>query len=289
MRILLTGATGFTGRHFVEAAVAAGHQVVSLRSKLTDKISLQQEVAEAMPEAVVHLAAISFVGYTDEAAFYAVNTVGTTHLLASLAALPHAPAKVLIASSANVYGNCPNSPIDETQPPAPVNHYAMSKLAMEYLARIYLDRLPIVIARPFNYTGPGQTLSFVIPKLVDCYARRLPVIELGNLQVEREFNDVRMVCDAYLSLLNYGQAGEVYNVCSGRSYTLRQVMDILAELTGHQPKVRVNPVFVRINEVCRLCGNAAKLQSLYTRAGKVWWQPDLRETLAWMLSQVVTP
>ncbi len=286
MRILLTGATGFTGRHFVQAAVVAGHQVVPLRARLSDQASVQQEIAAVLPEAVVHLAAISFVGHTDEAAFYAVNTVGTTHLLAALATLPRKPAKVLIASSANVYGNCPHSPIDETQPPAPVNHYAMSKLAMEYLARTYLDRLPIVITRPFNYTGPGQALSFVIPKLVDCHARRLPVVELGNLQVEREFNDVRMVCDAYLTLLSCGQAGEIYNVCSGRPYTLQQVMTILAELTGHQPEVRVNPALVRTNEVYRLCGSAAKLQHLYEHAGKVWWQPDLRETLAWMLGQI---
>ena len=157
MKILLTGANGFTGLFFRSVAEAAGHQVVALQTDLTQKAALYEEVQQAAPDTVVHLAAISFVGHADDTAFYAVNVVGTMNLLAGLAALPVKPTKVLLASSANVYGNCDASPITETQPPAPVNHYAMSKLAMEHMARTYLDRLPIVFSRPFNYTGPGQT------------------------------------------------------------------------------------------------------------------------------------
>lgn len=285
MKILLTGAAGFTGRFFEQAAVAAGHQVVSLQANLADKAGLTAEVATVAPEAVVHLAAISFVGHADDSAFYAVNTVGTTHLLQALAALPQKPHKVLLASSANIYGNCEASPIAETQGPAPVNHYAMSKLAMEHMARTFLDRLPIVITRPFNYTGPGQALNFVIPKLVSHYARRAPVVELGNLQVEREFNDVRTVCDAYLALLAHGQPGEVYNVCSGQPYTLQHVMDTLAELTGHTLDAKVNPAFVRANEVHRLCGDPAKLLKVCTQADVLLKQPSLRDMLAWMLAE----
>lgn len=287
MKILLTGAAGFTGRFFEQAAVAAGHQVVPLQANLADKAGLMAEVATMAPEAVVHLAAISFVGHADDSAFYAVNTVGTTHLLQALSALPQKPQKVLLASSANVYGNCEASPIAETQAPAPVNHYAMSKLAMEHMARTFLDRLPIVITRPFNYTGPGQASNFVIPKLVSHYARRAPVVELGNLQVEREFNDVRTVCDAYLALLAYGQPGEVYNVCSGQPYTLQHVMDTLTELTGHTLEAKVNPAFVRANEVHRLCGNPAKLQLMCSVSNFRLMQPSLREILAWLLTEAV--
>lgn len=285
MRILLTGADGFTGRHFQALALAAGHEIVVLKANLNQADQVATEVATAQPDAVVHLAAISFVGHDDDTAFYGVNVVGTTHLLSALAALPVAPQKVLIASSANVYGNCEASPIAETQAPTPVNHYATSKLAMEHMARTYLDRLPIVITRPFNYTGPGQALNFVIPKLVDHYARRSSTVALGNQHVEREFNDVRMVCDAYLALLTHGQVGEVYNVCSGQPYTLQQVMSTLAALTGHTVTATTNPAFVRNNEVHRLCGNPAKLQSLLAAAGTTLGQPTLQETLQAMLAE----
>jgi nucleoside-diphosphate-sugar epimerase len=278
-KILLTGAAGFTGLFFKSAAQAAGHQVLALQADLTDKAAVAAEVLQAAPDAVVHLAAISFVGHADDTAFYGVNVVGTMNLLAGLAALPVKPSKVLLASSANVYGNCDASPITEGQPAAPVNHYAMSKLAMEHMARTYLDRLPVVFSRPFNYTGPGQAPNFLIPKLVSHFAQRAPAIELGNLHVEREFNDVRMVCDAYLALLAHGVPGEVYNVCSGQPYTLQHVMALLSGITGHTMDVQVNPAFVRANEVHRLCGSPDKL----LRATGALPAYGLDQTLSWML------
>ena len=280
MRILLTGADGFTGRHFRTAALAAGHDVVPLQANLTDRAGLQAEIQAAHPEAVVHLAAISFVGHADDAAFYAVNTVGSTHLLSALASLPVPPQAVLMASSANIYGNCDASPITETQPPAPVNHYAVSKVAMEHMARTYLDRLPIVMARPFNYTGPGQGGNFLIPKMVDHFQRRASQIELGNLHVEREFNDVRMVCEAYLKLLEHGQPGQTYNVCTGNTYTLSAVMQELGSLTGHGMDIQINPHFVRPNEVHRLCGDPSKLLASTGPLKSC----TLRDTLQWMLA-----
>jgi nucleoside-diphosphate-sugar epimerase len=122
--------------------------------------------------------------------------------------------------------------------------------------------LPIVVTRPFNYTGPGQAINFVIPKLVHHFKAKLPVIELGNLNVEREFNDVRMVCEAYLALLKLPtERGhlEVFNICSGQTYALQEVIQLLTEITGHSLEVKVNPAFVRRHEVHQLCGNSAKL------------------------------
>ena len=280
MRILLTGSAGFTGHHFRTSAIAAGHEVWSLTADLTDKSALADEVARSKPDAMVHLAAISFVDHADNSAFYAVNVVGSMNLLSALVALPRKPSRVLLASSANVYGNCHASPISEDQAPAPVNHYAMSKLAMEHMARTYSDRLPLLLTRPFNYTGAGQAPSFLIPKLVDHFARRVPQIELGNLHVEREFNDVRMVCDAYLALLHKGVPGEVYNVCSGQPYTLQAVIAALEELTGHHMQVNVSPAFVRANEVHRLCGNPDKLRAC-TGPRPVY---ALKDTLSSMLA-----
>ena len=288
MKILLTGTDGFTGRHFAVMAQAAGCDVLPLQANLTDRAAVQAEVLTAAPDAVVHLAAISFVGHADDNAFYAVNVVGTTNLLAALVQLPKRPHRVLLASSANIYGNCTQSPIAENQPPAPVNHYAMSKLAMEHMARSFGDKLPIVITRPFNYTGPGQDVNFVIPKLVEHFAQRAPSIALGNLHVEREFNDVQMVCSAYLKLLQHGEPGETYNVCSGQPYTLQHVIDTLTRITGHQIQVEVNPAFVRANEVHRLCGNPAKLQALLARHGCTLDNPPLEDTLRRMLAAAGT-
>ncbi len=279
MKILLTGAAGFTGLFFKSAAEAAGQQVVALQADLTDKAAVTAEVHQAAPDVVVHLAAISFVGHADDTALYGVNVVGSLNLLAGLAALPIKPHKVLLASSANVYGNCDASPITEGQTPSPNNHYGASKLAMEHMALTYADRLPLVITRPFNYTGPGQALQFLIPKLVSHFARRAPAIELGNLHVEREFNDVRMVCDAYLALLTLGVPGEVYNVCSGQPYTLHHVLSLLSGITGHTMDVQVNPAFVRANEVHRLCGSPHKLRAC---VGDLLAY-DLADTLQWML------
>lgn len=265
-------------------ARAAGHQVIALDCDLADKAALRQQVLAAAPDSVVHLAAISFVGQADENAFYAVNVVGTLNLLDALLALPQAPQRILLASSANVYGNCDASPITESQAPAPMNHYAASKLAMEHMARTYGDRLSLIFTRPFNYTGVGQANQFLIPKLVSHFARRAPGIELGNLYVEREFNDVDMVCGAYLQLLDYGQPGETYNICSGKAYPLQHVIDLLTKITGHEMAVRVNPAFVRSGEVHRLCGSPARLQALPAPKESIPAPRSLEDTLRTMLA-----
>ena len=279
LRVLVTGADGFTGLHFVRQARAAGHEIVELTANLTDPTAVKSQVAEVVPEAVVHLAAISFVGHSQASAFYDVNVIGTLNLLDALQSLAHVPRQILLASSANVYGNCDQSPIAETQTPAPVNHYAMSKLSMEFLAKTYADKLPLFFVRPFNYTGPGQGAAFVIPKLVAHFQRRAATVELGNLHVEREYNDVRMVCDVYLKLLDRAQRGETYNICSGQTHTLGHVIDVLTDLTSHHIQVCVNPDFVRANEIHRLCGNPDKLIQTVGALPAV----TLRDTLQSML------
>ncbi len=279
LRMLVTGADGFTGVHFVKQAQAAGHKVFEFNADLTNPVAVQSQVNQAAPDVVVHLAAISFVGHDKVSAFYDVNVIGTLNLLDALLKLPHRPKRILLASSANVYGNCEQSPIPEMQAPAPLNHYAMSKLAMEHLAMTYADRLPLFFVRPFNYTGLGQVESFVIPKIVSHFKRRAATVELGNLTVEREYNDVRMVNDAYIKLLAKAEVGEIYNICSGKTYTLHQVIDILTELTGHQINVALNIAFVRANELRRLCGDATKLDATIGAQDSI----ALKDTLRWMM------
>jgi len=279
LKLLVTGASGFTGKHFVKAAHDYGHEVIALEADLRDRDAVKQQVMLVAPEAVVHLAGISFVGHADPCAFYHVNVIGTLNLLDALTTLTQPPRGILLASSANVYGNCEQSPITEEQSPAPVNHYAMSKLSMEYMARTYLDRLPLFFARPFNYIGPGQRESFVTPKLVAHFVQRAESVDLGNLEVEREFNDVRFVCEAYLQLLDKAVPGEVYNICSGKPIALKSVFDLLSQITGHHMQIKLNSAFVRDNEIHRLYGSPEKL---YRLAGDIPL-PALQDTLHWML------
>ena len=276
MKILLTGADGFTGRWFSGTAQEAGHEVVALRADLTQAVEVLHEVHALRPDAVVHLAAIAFVGHANERALYDVNLFGTLNLLNALKATGSAR-RILLASSANIYGNCEQSPIAETQVPAPVNHYAMSKLAMEHMART--TGLPLVFTRPFNYTGPGQEGQFVIPKLVEHFRHVADTISMGNLYVEREYNDVRFVSQAYLRLLDEQVPLGTYNVCTGRMYDFSTVLDMLMNMTGHKIAVRVDPKLVRSNEVHRLCGDPSRLRAA------VGDLPDypLQKTLAFML------
>ena len=250
-----------------------------MQSDLTDVQALTAEVVGKRYDYVVHLAAIAAVTHADQNELYRVNLFGTLNMLNAVRAAGYTPAKMLVASSANVCGNSTLSPLDENVVPAPVNHYAMSKLAMEHMVRANSGELPLLFTRPFNYTGVGQDERFLIPKLVQHFARRAPEIELGNMQVEREFNDVRAVCGIYLDLLETGKPGETYNVCSGQTYSLKQVLEMLGKMAGYTIKARVNPQFVRANEVHTLCGDPVRLASCI---GPLKFS-RLQDTLRWML------
>ena len=275
-RVLITGLGGFTGRYVQAASEQRGWEVWGLGAQpapagaqrylqvdLADSAALAHAVAQARPQAVVHLAAIAFVGHGDADAFYRVNLLGTRHLLTALAALPQPPARVLLASSANVYGNQTGGTLDEATAPQPANDYAISKLAMEHMARLWAAHLPITIVRPFNYTGVGQSEDFLLPKIVAHFRRRAARIELGNLDVWRDFSDVRAVAEAYCRLLDAPSAvGTTVNLCSGQSHSLRGIITMAEQITGHRLQVQVNPAFVRANEVKTLLGNPARLHSL---------------------------
>lgn len=282
--ILITGAKGFTGLYLKDAAQKSGLKVVELASNLNNVEALEKEVLAAKPDLVAHLAGISFVASKDHEAFYRVHALGTSNLLQVLAKLQSVPKKILLASSATVYGNSANPLSIEDQTLTPIDHYATSKVAMEEMAKTFFNRLPIVIARPFNYTGVGQKGNFLIPKLVDHFAKQKPFIELGNLNIEREFNDVNMICDAYLKLLDLGKVNEIYNVCSGQARSLQFVMDTLKQITGHDIEIRVNPDFVRASEVHRMVGNPEKLKNLFTTNGLPLQVPALENTFKQMLN-----
>lgn len=290
LRALLTGLSGFTGRYVADELEIAGYQVFGLTDRaassdtrsvtanLLDRAAVAKAVAEVSPHVVLHLAAISFVAHGDVDEIYRVNVVGTRNLLDALAGLARKPQTVVLASSANIYGNAEIEPITEDTPLAPANDYAVSKLAMECMARLWMDRLPIVITRPFNYTGVGQSNQFLIPKIVDHFRRRERVIELGNTHVVRDFGDVRDVAKAYEAIATGVTPGETFNICSGIGHSLKDVLDMMTAIAGYRIEVRVNPAFVRKNEVSRLVGSDARLRAKVDLAAPT----PLRETLAWM-------
>lgn len=281
MKVLVTGANGFTGLHLVRALSEAGADICDLGdANLLAPESLALRISALQPEAVVHLAAVAFVAHGDVDELYRTNIVGTRNLLAALAVGAPRLEKIILASSANVYGNSPIELIDETVTPKPTNDYAVSKLAMEWTASLWQHKLPIIVARPFNYTGPGQTKQFVVPKLVDHFVRRAASIELGNMAVWREYNSVFGVANIYSRLLTQGAVGETYNVCSGRLLSLSEIFQYLRELTGHDMEIRINPDFVRAGEVTRLGGNPAKLTSVL---GDLHWS-STKDLLSSMLT-----
>jgi GDP-6-deoxy-D-talose 4-dehydrogenase len=295
-RILVTGANGFTGQHLLERLARDGHELHALvhgrgeaasarlqathEADLRDFTALSAVIGRVQPDRVVHLAAIAFVAHGDAAELYSSNILGTRNLLQALATAGQRPDVVLLASSANVYGNRREGVLDESLSPEPANDYGITKLSCEMLARLYGDRLPIITVRPFNYTGRGQGEQFIIPKIIAHAKARRPLIELGNIDVARDFSDVRAVVDSYARLLNAPAAiGGLFNVCSGEARSLADVIALVEQHSGHHMQVAVNPAFVRADEVKTLCGSRARLESVIGPLA----MPPLEDTISWML------
>jgi nucleoside-diphosphate-sugar epimerase len=282
--VLVTGIEGFTGALMREELESNGYRVVGTTLGHTGPgdYVLDVESADACkaivsaiaPDFVIHLAGISFV-QSDPARLYAANVVGTVNLLDALALAPKVPIKVVLASSANVYGNREGDRITEAEEPRPANHYAVSKWAMEKMAANFYDRLPIIITRPFNYTGVGQSINFLIPKIVSHFARGERHIELGNTDVERDFSDVEMVVQVYRKLLESQSRSVIVNICTGTATSLGSVIAMMEEIAGYRIEVRVNPAFVRPNDIRHLTGDPRAMRAA---TGEVETRP-LRETL----------
>lgn len=297
MKALITGIDGFTGRYVANRLKSTGCQVYGLSrnpwshpdvdrvfvADLLDSMALRDSIKQVVPDWIVHLAGVSFVGHGNVDDIYKTNVIGTRNLLQAIVDSGCAVKSILLASSANVYGNSDVAFIDESVAAQPANDYAVSKLAMEYVARLYTDRLPIVITRPFNYTGVGQAASFLLPKIVGEFAKRAKFIELGNLDVAREFSDVRMVAECYGQLLECSSAiGGVFNICSGRAYSVEEVLDLARSICGHSLEIRVNSAFVRANEIKILRGSRARLETVIGPVKDF----SLEETLRWMMGNL---
>lgn len=292
MHVLVTGAEGFIGRHLLELLRERGHDVTATSRvptaphagvpftpiELLEPEPWRALLHAARPDAIVHLAGLT--SHADPGELYRVNVVGTETMLKAIAALEGSRPNVLLTSTAAVYGNQPSPVLDEQAPPRPVNHYGLTKLAMEQLGRSWADQLPIRVLRPFNVIGRGQSEAFLVPKVVRHFVQRAQTIELGNLKPERDFLDVRDFVAQVGRLAELAPTSfDVVNLCSGVGASVEQILELLEALTGHRLTVTVNPAFVRKNEVWRIIGDDRKLRALTGLRPR----HSLRDTLAWML------
>lgn len=293
-RAFITGIDSFTGRYLSAELAGHGYEVFGTTRRastaagyemceINDQARLTEILRRVRPDFVFHLAAITVAEYGSSREIYTTNLLGTLSLLEAISASKIACRKVLLAGSAHVYGNQPRSPIGEDFSPMPTSDYAVSKLALEHLAKLWFGRLPLIVVRPFNFAGVGQGQNRLLPKIVDHFARRAPEIELGNTDVARDFSDVRDVVDSYRRLIESDAHSVIANVCSGVSYPLERILDLLSEISGHSLAVRVNSDFVRKNDVKALWGDNRLLDSLI---GPVCYRP-IKETLNWMYSDAV--
>ena len=282
MRVLITGSGGFVGRHLVATLRARGHDVVQsdhtagddvLAVDVTDPLAVRGAVELAQPDAIAHLAAQAFVpaSLADPERTFAINANGTLHVLDAVrdVMMGGAAPRVLVVSSADVYGAQPPEayPLRETAPPLPRNPYAASKAAAEALVLGYARSYGVdaVVTRAFNHIGPGQDERFAVAAFAAQIARVAaggdPLVLVGNLDASRDFLDVRDVCEAYVMLLEGGgQAGEIYNVCSGTATTMKEVLRRLVLLARVPVEVREDPARMRPADVPVSVGDAGKLR-----------------------------
>ncbi|MBA6365075.1 NAD-dependent epimerase/dehydratase family protein [Colwellia sp. BRX8-4] len=278
--VLVTGSSSFTGAYVLSELKSQGFSFIDNVDKSVDLRnydSVVNLVNKVKPDYVIHLAALSFVGNTNINEIYETNLLGTLNLLRALDESGLNLRKVVLASSANIYGNVEGT-ISESQKPEPVNHYGISKFSMEMAARQWKNKLPLLICRPFNYTGIGQAEHFLVPKIIKHFQENKAFIELGNIDVYRDFSDVRDIAQWYVKALDSKEVNLNVNFCSGSMLSLRDIIHELNELSGYTIDVRVNPDFVRDNEIIRLCGDDQLLRTIIDIDDR----KSIKETLRWM-------
>lgn len=284
LRVLVTGLDGFTGLHLSRELTRHGHEVVALEDAsgtkvdVRDRCGVERAVRRIAPDAVIHLAGVAFVAHDDVEEIYTTNVLGTRNILAALAEARKPLKSVVVASSASVYGEATELPISESAPIMPSNDYGVSKAAAELLVGVWGDALPIIVTRPFNYTGVGQSDQFLIPRIVRHFRDRRPRIDLGNVDVSRDFSDVRDIVKYYRLLMELAPGGTIVNLCSGIETSILEVVSLMRDLSGFDTVINSIDSLRRAREVRRVLGSSRKLRTLLPGI-----EPrPLRDTLEWM-------
>jgi len=283
-RILLTGGDSFTGRPLVDVLRQDGHEVVTvgrlegeaqMAADLLDPDEIIDVIEKVQPTAIIHLAAMTFAPDQNLHRIYTTNVSGTASLLKGALECQERLRTVILPSSARVYAPPASAdPIEEDYLLAPADHYGASKMAMEQVAQLFSNALPITITRPFNYTGPGQGKQFFVPKLVAAYVAREDV-RVGNLHVARDFSDIRTVVEVYRRLVASPQPGKTFNICSGQPVLLGEIAWLLEEITGNRIELTVDPAFVRADEPEVITGSKRRLEAAIGPLP----EPGIRKTL----------
>lgn len=309
MRILITGITGFVGSHLAELALEKGAEVFGtyrwrsrldniqhlltkirlIECDLRDAISVRSAVKEAKPDWIFHLAAQSFVpaSWAAPADTMHINVIGTINLFELVRQL-ELDCRILNAGSSEEYGLQFESelPIKETNPLRPLSPYAVSKVAQDLLGWQYHRSygMFIVRTRAFNHSGPRRPEAFVDSGFAWQIARiesglQEPVIYVGNLEAKRDFTDVRDIVRAYWLALEKGEPGEVYNICAGKAWSIREVLETLLSMAKVKVEIRQDPMRMRPSDVPILIGDSGKFRE---RTG---WMPQIpyEQTLSDML------
>lgn len=299
MRVLVTGAGGFVASHLVESLAAEhpgalvfgterpgtripagpGGSVTGMEADLHDPVAVARVVEESAPDRIVHLAGQSSVqrSWAAPGETLQTNVLGLVNLLDEVRRRGLAPA-VLVVGSAEEYGPVPSSeiPITEASPLRPSSPYAVSKVAQGALARLYgpAGGMRIVLTRTFPHTGPRRGEVFA----ESSFARQIveieagaqpPVLSVGNLDAVRDYTDVRDVVRAYGALLEKGESGVAYNVCSGTGRPIREMLDILLAASAARVEVRVDPDRLRPSDIPVLVGDPARLRAA------TGWEPRI--------------
>ncbi|MCP4205026.1 MAG: NAD-dependent epimerase/dehydratase family protein [bacterium] len=279
MRVLITGISGFLGRHLAPKLLAEGYEVYGIRLEggepregvvetqvdILDRSALNGVVSEMAPETVIHLAGLSHVGRSWDRMpqYFATNVLGVENIVAA------APgARIVLASSSEVYGSVPSAsqPIPESRRPAPRNPYGLTKAAAERLALASGG----IVVRMFNLVGPGQETAFALPsfaaQLADQRELDSAVLKVGNLEARRDFVHVSDGATAFVKLVERGEAREIYNLGSGTAVSIQEALDRLIEITGMTVSVEVDAERLRPVDVPLLCADTSKLNALGWRS-----------------------
>jgi len=291
VRALITGGKGFVGQWLAAHLKDAGDEVVAIdiETDVADGAAVRRVMGDVAPQAVYHLAAMTHVGesWENPSQVLNVNVLGTAEILAAARTL-EVPPTMLVVSSAEVYGVVTPAqlPLGEDTPTAPATPYAASKLAAEAVAlqawRGYGQ--PVVVVRPFNHIGPGQSPNFAVPalakRIVEARRSGAGSLRVGTLTTRRDFTDVRDVVVAYRLLVERGVPGTVYNVCSGRDVAISEVADHLLELAGADLELVTDPDLVRPVDVPVLRGDPGRLQAATGWAASTPLATTLADVLA---------
>src|SRR3954470_9703680 len=298
VKAFVTGGHGFVGSWLVQHLTAAGDEVVAPHADevdITDAAVIRTAIADAAPDAVYHLAAFTHVGdsWNEPAKAFEANVTGTLRLLEAARSAASRPT-VLVVSSSEVYGRvaAEQLPITEDAPLRPVTPYAASKAAAEMAAvqaHLGYDQ-PVIVVRPFNHVGPGQSPSFVVSALArnvaEAERKGTATVRVGNLSPRRDFTDVRDVVAAYRALVLSGEPGQIYHICSGRDVAISEIADRLLDLSESDLRLDVDPTLFRPVDVPEVRGDPGRIESATGWRPAIPLEQTLADTLAYWRTEL---